>query len=96
MKTTNYAKEILNNFRLGQTEVGSFVINIDIQVVDDKNEQPELVGSESNALIEHKVVKRIGTALRQIDDVANSKVKLEDMLPDAYQEGVIRIIEIET
>lgn len=88
VKTTKNAKKILNNFKLGQTDVGSFVINIDIQVVNDVNEQFDIAGSESNVLIEHKVVKRIGNALRQIDDVANDKVKLDDILPKAYQKGV--------
>jgi len=37
-RATNAAKEYLESFKLVQTEVGSFVINIDIQVVDDRAE----------------------------------------------------------
>lgn len=44
MRTTNSAKQILDNFRLAQTEKGSFIINIDIKVVDEENEQMVLPG----------------------------------------------------
>lgn len=88
LRTTNNAKEILNNFKFAQTDVGSFIINIDIKVVDEENEQLVLQGCEGESSVEHKIVKRIGTAIRQIDEVAQEKVKLDDMLPTAYQLGI--------
>lgn len=88
LKATNNAKEILNNFELGQTEVGSFVINIDIQVVDDVNEQLALDDTEVNVAMEHKIVKRIGQALNQIEEVNAEKVNLDELLPVAYEDGI--------
>lgn len=87
-KTTNNAKQILNNFQMGQTEVGSFVINIDIQVVDDVNEQLTLEGTEADTTMEHNVVKRIGKALMQVDDVSSNRLSLDELIPRAYEEGI--------
>lgn len=88
LRATNNAKEILDNFRLAQTDVGSFIINIDIKVVDEENEQYSLPGIEPNYPIEHKIVKRIGKAIKQIDDIANEKSKMDEMLVSAYKSGV--------
>lgn len=88
MRTTNNAKQVLDNFKLAQTDVGSFVINIDIKVADEENEQMIISGCEPDTSIEHKIVKRIGKAIQQIDDVAKQKTDLDQILPDAYQSGV--------
>lgn len=88
MRTTNNAKHVLDNFKLAQTEVGSFIINIDIKVADEENEQFTLPDCEPAASLEHKVVRRIGTAIQQIDDVTKEQVKLDEMLPTAYESGV--------
>lgn len=88
LKATSNAKEVLNNFKLGQTEVGSFVINIDIQVVDDVNEQITLDNTAGKVATEHKIVKRIGHALGQVEDVNAEKVKLDELLPTAYEDGI--------
>ena len=88
MKTTSNAKELLNNFKLGQTEIGSFVINIDIQVVDDVNEQLTLDNTIHDIGVEHRVVKRIGKALKQVDEVICNDVNIDELLPCAYEEGI--------
>ena len=86
-KTTNNAKNVLNSFKLAQTEIGSFIINIDIQVADE-NEQYSLDGIEENSGIEHKVVERIGTAIKQVDKIAKDIELFEEIVPSAYESGI--------
>lgn len=88
LRVTNNAKEILDNFKLAQTEVGSFVINLDIKVAEEEGEQYSLPVGEPDVSIEHKIVKRIGKAIQQIDDVASQKSNLDEILPDAYKSGI--------
>ena len=88
LRATNNAKEVLDNFRLAQTEVGSFIINIDIKVVDEENEQFSLPGIQPNYPIEHKIVKRIGKAIQQIDDITKEQSKMDEILVNAYKSGV--------
>lgn len=38
-RTYNSAKRALEKFQFGQTQIGSFIINIDVQVADEENEQ---------------------------------------------------------
>lgn len=86
-RTTNNAKNVLNNFKLAQTEVGSFVINIDIQVMDEE-EQYTLSGVDIGGGIEHKVVQRIGTAIKQIDRITNDINLFDEIVPNAYESGI--------
>ena len=88
LRATNNAKQILNNFRLAQTEVGSFIINIDIKVADEENEQFSLPGIQTNYPLEHKIVKRIGKAIRQIDDITKDQADMDEKLATAYKSGV--------
>lgn len=88
LKATNNAKQVLDNFKLAQTDVGSFIINIDIKVVDEENEQLVLQQCEPPSSLEHKVVKRIGTAIQQIDDIVKEQAILDEMLSTAYKSGV--------
>jgi len=87
MKTTSNAKEVLNNFKLAQTEVGSFVINIDIQVMDEE-EQYTLEGTDMNGGIEHRVVQRIGRAINQVDAIVNDGNLFEEIVANAYESGI--------
>lgn len=88
LRTTNNAKQVLDNFKLAQTEVGSFIINIDIKVVDEENEQLILHGCQPAPSLEHKIVKRIGKAIQQIDDIATKQSQIDEILPTAYESGV--------
>jgi hypothetical protein len=88
LRSTNNAKEILDNFKLAQTEVGSFIINIDIQVVDEKYEQFKLPDCNNDIPVEHKIVKRIGKAIHQIDEIAKDQSSFDKLLPTAYESGV--------
>ncbi|NBI77306.1 hypothetical protein D3Z39_00180 [Anaerotruncus colihominis] len=73
-----------------QTQIGSFIINIDVQVADEENEQLYLVGAAPLPVEppEHKIIKRIGTAITQIDNVVNRQVKVGDLIEDAYKDGI--------
>lgn len=86
LRATSDANKVVNNFKLAQTDVGSFVINIDIQVVDEDNEQLEFEGiGELDASDEHKIVKRIYKGLSQ---VVKEEDALENIIQDAYKTGI--------
>lgn len=87
LRTTNNAKEVLDNFKLAQTDVGSFIINIDIKVVDEEYEQLTLPDCEPDIPAEHKIVRRIGEAIQQIDRVTKDEIQIDDLLPIAYKHG---------
>ena len=89
-RTCNSAKRSLERFQFGQTQIGSFIINIDVQVADEENEQLYLVDAAAPPAEppEHKIIKRIGTAISQIDSVANRQVKIGDLIEDAYKDGI--------
>ena len=65
LKASNYAKKALSQFELGQTEIGSFVINVDTKVADENDDHVFRL-TETPPPLEHKVVERISTALQQI------------------------------
>lgn len=88
LRTTNNAKEILDNFKLAQTDTGSFIINIDIKVVNEENEQLMLPNCEPEAPVEHKIVKRIGTAIQQIDKITKEQTTIDEILPTAFKSGI--------
>lgn len=70
---------LLNKFKLAQTEKGSFILNVDIQVVDENNEQIVLEGCDIPTPFEHKVIERIGTAISQVDAIVNNQRQLTEM-----------------
>lgn len=88
LRSTNNAKQLLDNFKLAQTEIGSFVINLDIKVMDEEYEQLTCPGIEADYPMEHKIVKRIGKAIHQIDDIVKEQFKIDEILVNAYQCGV--------
>lgn len=87
-RASDFAKSFLNNFKLAQTEKGSFILNIDIQVVDENNEQSVLSGFETPIPLEHKVVERIGTAINQVDAIVKNERKLTETAESAYEAGI--------
>jgi uncharacterized protein (UPF0335 family) len=86
-KATQLAKNLLSKFDLCQTEIGSYIINIDTQVIDDNFDQNKLFSIE-NISSEHKIVKRIMTSLEQVDSTIKSDVKITDLTSDAYEHGI--------
>lgn len=89
-RTYNSAKRSLERFQFGQTQIGSFIINIDVQVADEENEQLYLIDAATPPEVppEHKIIKRIGTAISQIDSVASRQVKVSNLIEDAYVNGI--------
>ena len=88
LRTTNNSKEFLDSFKLGQTEKGSFVINIDIKVVDEENEQMSLNECNLDSSIEHKIVRRIGNAINQVNDIVENKIDIDGLIVNAYMTGI--------
>lgn len=89
-RTYSGAKRALERFQFGQTQIGSFIINIDVQVVDEEDEQLYLIDAAPSPKEppEHKIIKRIGTAINQIDSVVNRQIKVGDLIEDAFQDGI--------
>ena len=90
MRTYAHARSSLDKFQFAQTEHGSFVFNIDVQVVQEENEQdyiPEVV-TEMPESAEHKIVKRIKTAIDQIDSAVARTATVGDLVTTAYRDGI--------
>lgn len=87
-RATDYAKAFLNRFKLAQTEKGSFILNVDIQVVDEENEQMVLPECPIPVPFEHKVVERIGRAIRQVDAIVNNQHQLTETADTAFETGI--------
>lgn len=45
-------------------------------------------GAPQNERHEHKIIKRIGTAITQVDGVANRQIKIGDLIENAYRDGI--------
>lgn len=90
VRVLNNAKNRLEQFQFEQTEVGSFIFNVGVQVADEENEQYTIEGAEPAIEItpEHRIVKRIETALTQIDNVANRTIKMDELVKSAYEDGI--------
>lgn len=87
-KATNKSREITNKFKLAQTEVGSFVINIDTEVVEENGEQETLQCTKIETPIEHKIVERIYTAINQINDVVTERNDINNVISSAFETGL--------
>lgn len=89
MRANNSAKSSLENFQFGQTQVGSFIINIDVQVVDESDDQCflEEVKPLPTERPEHRIVKRIETAMGQINRVVNRDTKISALIENGYECG---------
>lgn len=88
LKATSKSREIMNKFKLAQTEVGSFIINIDAKIVDEEKEQGTLSFTEVQAPIEHKIVKRIFTAINQINDIVERRDNISNAVTTAFKTGL--------
>lgn len=79
---------MLNRFKLAQTEKGSFILNVDIEVVDENNEQTVLAGCDIPVPFEHKVIERIGTAIGQVDAIVQNQRQLNETAENAFEDGI--------
>ena len=89
-RTYNVAKNKLEKFQFEQTEVGSFVFSVGVQVVDEEYEQiylEEVIPSPAEST-EHRIVKRIETAIQQVDDVVNRQIGISELIEYAYESGI--------
>lgn len=90
VRTFNNAKVNLDKFQFEQTEIGSFIFNVGVQVADEDNEQlflPE-VNPQPYEPPEHRIVKRIEKAILQVDDVAERRITMSNLVENAYEEGI--------
>lgn len=87
-RASDFAKQTLNQFKLAQTERGSFILNVDIQVVDENNEQTLLEGCPPSDPFEHKVIERIERAIGQVDSVVFNHTQLSETAETAFQTGL--------
>lgn len=86
LKASNRAKETLNKFELGQTGIGSFIINVDAKVAsEDDDHIGKLV--EPKPTDEHKVVERISTAMQQVKQITEG-AKISDVAASAFKDGI--------
>lgn len=89
LRTNNAARNNLEKFQFEQTEVGSFIFNVGVQVANQENEQlylAEVVPPPEPT--EHKIVKRIETAIDQVNSVVNREVKIADLVENAFEDGL--------
>lgn len=90
LRTYTHARTRLDKFQFAQTAYGSFVFNIDVQVAEEDNEQdylPEVVTGIPESP-EHRIVKRIKTAIDQIDSAASRTAAIGDLVTTAYYDGI--------
>ncbi|HMM31525.1 MAG TPA: hypothetical protein PKB13_07070 [Clostridia bacterium] len=95
-RPTGSAKMTLSKFKLAQTEAGSFIINIDAQVDDGCSpigEQTAISSvcetrTELHGEMEHRVIERIATAFKQINEVVDNKTYISDLATTAYITGI--------
>ena len=73
---------------MAQTERGSFILNVDIQVVDENNEQTLLEGCPPSDPFEHKVIERIERAIGQVDSVVCNHSQISETAETAFQTGL--------
>ncbi len=90
LRAFNHARTSLDKFQFAQTGYGSFVFNIDVCIVDEENEQEYLreVIDQFPDSDEHKIVKRIKTAIEQIDSAVERTAEIRDLVATGYQDGV--------
>ncbi len=82
------AYNTLRAFNFAQTSIGSFVFNVDAQVVDEDREQLSIIEGVVQKSKNRKVVQRIQTAFDQITRISSGKEQLSFVAQDAYITGI--------
>ncbi|KNZ40470.1 hypothetical protein [Acetobacterium bakii] len=85
-RPSDRSKKFVDKFKLGQTEKGSFIFNIEAQVENIKNIQMVISEYEIKPL-EYRVIQRLEKALEQIDRVAIAEEKISNLTEDGYLHG---------
>lgn len=90
----------LDKFQLAQSKVGSYIINIDTQIIcsevnHDSLEQTILAPKENTLMntfwedsSEHKIVRRINKSIEQVDDIVTNKISISEAIEKAYETGI--------
>lgn len=84
----NAGKQIdLNNYRMGQSKVGSYIFNIEIDVTEleqmEYNDELQL----DNLPMSRKVIRRIQNGIDRIVN-ATSKDEIQQLIEDGYKDGL--------
>jgi len=89
-RTCNMAKTQLEKFEFEQTEVGSFIFNVGVQVANAENEQLYLeeIAPPPDEPPTHKIVKRIETAIQQVNKVVNREISISNLVENAFVDGI--------
>ncbi len=88
LRATSSSRRLMNKFELAQTEIGSFIINIDTEVVEDGQEQHTLDIADIPVPMEHRVVQRIFTAITQVNDVVERRNDVGNIINNAFKNGI--------
>ncbi len=89
-RTCNMAKNQLEKFEFEQTEVGSFIFNVGVLVASAENEQLYLeeIAPPPDEPPAHKIVKRIETAIQQVNRVVNREISIAALVENAFVDGI--------
>ena len=82
------AYSALQSFNFAQTSFGSFVFNVDTEALIENCQQLALIDDVDFSTYNHKVVKRIHTALQQVYTITESSGHLYEAAESAYKTGI--------
>lgn len=88
LRATNSSKNILDKFELGQTERGSFVINIDSKITEEKLQQLSFDECGGIKPFEYRVVERVHTAFEQVNSIVENKMRISEVTEYAFEKGI--------
>jgi predicted lactoylglutathione lyase len=78
----------LGNYRLGQTEVGSYIFNLEIDITEDDEQLKYNVNDEIDVMpMSRKVIRRIQKGIAQIVDIQNNS-EIEYLESEGYIKGL--------
>ena len=90
-RATKGAHDMLKKFKMAQTDIGSYIINIDLEVINTDNQlhgQTAMQNVQPPISISHMVVERINTAIQQVDSATQPNIYLSDVARSAYEKGI--------
>ncbi len=84
------AKNNMEKFQFAQTEVGSYVFNIDVSVASEENEQIFFTNAIPSLPepVEHKIIKRIEKAFEQVVSIVEKQTYISEIIDNAYVDGI--------
>lgn len=82
------AYSALQSFSFAQTSFGSFVFNVDTEAMPQNCQQLALIEDIDFSTYNHKVVKRIHTAIQQVESITENSGHLYEAAESAYITGI--------